>query len=152
MDDQMFRKAMGQFATGVTVITTSIGDKPFGMTANAFMSVSLSPKLVLVSIGEKAKMKGYIDESGLFAVNVLNEDQRDISMLFAGQLKKERDISFVWKDGLPLIPHSLVSLTCKVVQAHVAGDHTLYIGEVTGLEQKEGKPLLFVGGKYNQLS
>ena len=94
MEDRLFRTAMGKFATGVTVITTKVGDTVHGMTANAFMSVSLNPKLVLISIGEKANMNRLIKESGTFAVSVLNEQQQDLSAYFAGQSKEEKNIRF----------------------------------------------------------
>ncbi|HZG72042.1 MAG TPA: flavin reductase family protein [Chondromyces sp.] len=152
MDDRLFRNAMGKFATGVTVITTTVNNEPHGMTANAFMSVSLSPKLVLISIGEKAKMNQYIKESGKFAVSILSEDQKEISMIFAGQMKEKREVEFKWMNNLPVIGNAIVNLTCDVYNSHVEGDHTLYIGEVTDIELADGKPLLFFEGQYNNIS
>jgi flavin reductase (DIM6/NTAB) family NADH-FMN oxidoreductase RutF len=93
MDDRMFRNAMGKFATGVTVITTEVEDQVHGMTANAFMSVSLNPKLVLISIGEKAKMRDRIRQSKTYAVSFLAENQKEVSMQFAGQIKEERELN-----------------------------------------------------------
>ena len=87
MDDRLFRTAMGKFATGVTVITTNVNGTIHGMTANAFMSVSLDPKLVVISIGEKASMLELIKKSGTFTVNILSAQQQEMSMLFAGQIK-----------------------------------------------------------------
>ena len=86
MDDRQFRQAMGKFATGVTVITTEVEGEVHGMTANAFMSVSLEPKLVVISIGERAQMLKKIKTSKKFAVNILSGEQQDYSMIFAGQL------------------------------------------------------------------
>ncbi|WP_046720991.1 flavin reductase family protein [Heyndrickxia coagulans] len=148
MDDRMFRNAMGKFATGVTIITTEVDKQPHGMTANAFMSVSLCPKLVLISIGEKARMNQYIKRSGKFAVSILSDSQKEMSMLFAGQLKDRRNIQFKWMNDLPVIENALVNLTCNVYASYVAGDHTLYLGEVIDLYTKEGKPLSFYEGKY----
>ncbi|TCZ76105.1 flavin reductase [Paenibacillus albiflavus] len=150
MDDQAFRKAMGRFATGVTVITTSIDGVTHGMTASAFMSVSLNPKLVLVSIGDKARMLGKIKESGKFAVNILTEDQKDMSMYFAGQIKEERDIDFEWIEDMPVLRSSVATIICDVYQAHEAGDHTLFIGEVKYLRSMDAEPLLFYSGKYRK--
>ena len=110
MDDRVFRNAMGKFATGVTVITTKLEDEVHGMTANAFMSVSLSPKLVLISIGEKAKMRSKIQQSGKFVVNLLSEQQKEISMQFAGQLKEQLDVEFDGVHDLPLVKDSLCSI------------------------------------------
>jgi flavin reductase (DIM6/NTAB) family NADH-FMN oxidoreductase RutF len=152
MDDRLFRNAMGKFATGVTVITTSVNNEAHGMTANAFMSVSLSPKLVLISIGEKAKMNEYIKQSGKFAVSILSEDQKEMSMIFAGQIKEKRDVDFKWMDELPVIENALVNLTCNVHESYVAGDHTLYVGEVTDLSLENGNPLSFFEGQYKNIS
>ena len=90
MDDRQFRQAMGKFATGVTVITTEVEGEVHGMTANAFMSVSLNPKLVVISIGERAQMLEKIKNSKKFAVNILSGEQQEYSMLFAGQIKEKR--------------------------------------------------------------
>lgn len=152
MDDRTFRTAMGKFATGVTVITTEVKDEAYGMTANAFMSVSVDPKLVLISIDEKAHMNGYVQDAGKFAVNILNEDQQDMSAYFAGQINQRRSVTFNRFNELPAIPNSLVNLTCNVHDSVVAGDHTLYIGEVTDIFIADGEPLTFFSGKYKQIN
>ncbi|MEH7355728.1 flavin reductase family protein [Neobacillus drentensis] len=151
MDDRTFRNAMGKFATGVTVITTELDGEVYGMTANAFMSVSLNPRLVLISIGERAKMLNKIKESGKFAVNILSEDQEELSMLFAGQIQEKRDIKFEPLEDLPVIKDSLVNICCKVYNQYVEGDHTLFIGEVTNLVLRDGTPLAFYEGKYREI-
>src|SRR5690348_10488909 len=94
MDDRQFRNAMGKFATGVTVVATEVDGSVHGMTANAFMSVSLSPKLVVVSISEKAHMLDKINQSGKFSVNILSSSQQDLSMHFAGQQKNHQEVKF----------------------------------------------------------
>ncbi|MEK3889255.1 flavin reductase family protein [Bacillus sp. FSL K6-3431] len=152
MEDRLFRTAMGKFATGVTVITTEIEDKVHGMTANAFVSVSLNPKLILVSIGEKASMNSLIKEAGSFAVSILNEDQEDLSAYFAGQIKEERTVAFETFNGLPVIKDALANVTCTVQNSVIAGDHTLYIGEVTDLRVQDGEPLAFFEGKYKKIT
>ncbi|MFP7736868.1 flavin reductase family protein [Priestia aryabhattai] len=151
MDDRAFRNAMGKFATGVTVITTVLEDEAHGMTANAFMSVSLNPRLVLISIGEKAKMLDKINESGKFAVNILSDDQKDLSMHFAGQIKEKRQIEFDWINELPVIKNALTNIVCKVHSKQIVGDHTLFIGEVTDIVTCEGAPLAFYEGKYSKV-
>ncbi|HWO98716.1 MAG TPA: flavin reductase family protein [Bacillus sp. (in: firmicutes)] len=151
MDDRTFRNAMGKFATGVTVITTLLEDEAHGMTANAFMSVSLNPRLVLISIGEKARMLDKINESGKFAVNILSDDQKDLSMHFAGQIKEKRQVEFDWINELPVIKNALANIVCKVHSKQVAGDHTLFIGEVTDIVMCEGAPLAFYEGKYSKV-
>ncbi|HWO97928.1 MAG TPA: flavin reductase family protein [Bacillus sp. (in: firmicutes)] len=151
MDDRTFRNAMGKFATGVTVITTELEGEAHGMTANAFMSVSLNPRLVLISIGEKAKMLDKINESGKFAVNILSEEQKEVSMQFAGQIKEKREVEFDWMSEIPVVKDALANIVCKVHSKQVAGDHTLFIGEVTDIVLREGVPLTFYEGKYGQI-
>jgi flavin reductase (DIM6/NTAB) family NADH-FMN oxidoreductase RutF len=151
MDDRNFRNAMGKFATGVTVITTLLENEAHGMTANAFMSVSLNPRLVIISIGENAKMLDKINESGKFAVNILSDAQKELSMHFAGQIKDNRQIEFGWINELPVIKNALANIVCKVHSKQIAGDHTLFIGEVTELDISEGAPLTFYEGKYGKI-
>lgn len=149
MDDRTFRKAMGKFATGVTVITTEVDGNVHGMTANAFMSVSLNPKLVVVSIGERAQMLEKIKDSKKYAINILASNQQELSMIFAGQTKDKRDVSFARLNGFPVISGALAQVTCEVVSQHVEGDHTLFIGKVVDLFVKDdGEPLLYVNGQY----
>jgi len=149
MDDRKFRSAMGKFATGVTVITTEVDEVVHGMTANAFMSVSLHPKLVVISIGEKAHMLEKIKRSKLFAVNILSSDQQELSMIFAGQIK--RKVSFETLNKLPVIKGAIAQATCEVVNTHIEGDHTLFIGKVTDIHVEDHEPLLFFNGKYRTL-
>ncbi|MGP4076869.1 flavin reductase family protein [Halobacillus sp. K22] len=152
MDNRMFRTAMGKFTTGVTVIVSEMEGQVHGMTANAFMSVSLDPKLILVSIDKKAKMNEVIQKSNQFTVNILSGDQKEMSMIFAGQIKEDKQVEFETVEGLPVIKDSLVSLVCNVYQDHEAGDHTLYIGEVINLNIQDGDPLAFYEGKYMQMT
>lgn len=151
MEDRLFRDAMGKFATGVTVVTTQHNDESYGMTANAFMSVSMDPKLVVVSIGHKARFLPKIKESKKFAVNVLSADQKAYSMAFAGQLKDEMVIHFEELAGLPVLPGALAQVSCEVVSEHVEGDHTLFIGKVLDIKLTDGEPLVFFSGKYRAL-
>lgn len=151
MDDRLFRDTMGKFATGVTVITTEHEGKVHGMTANAFMSLSLNPKLVVISIGEKARCLNKIRESGQFAVNILAEDQEEYSMIFAGQKKNEVDIIFDRLAGIPVLPGALAQISCEVVSEYIEGDHTLFIGKVQDISLEDKDPLLFYSGKYRSL-
>ncbi|WP_138417627.1 flavin reductase family protein [Aquibacillus sediminis] len=149
MDDKLFRQAMGRFATGVTVITTKVGEDVHGMTANAFMSISLDPKLVTISIDNKAAMLDKIKKSGKYAVSFLGKEQQNISMHFAGQKKEENPIDFELMDqDMPVIENALSSVVCDVDRTIEVGDHTLFIGKVKDIHVREGEPLLFFGGKY----
>ena len=152
MDDRTFRTAMGKFATGVTVVTTKVNDTVHGMTANSFVSVSLNPKLVLISVGKQTSMHNYIKQSGSFAISVLNEKQEEISALFASQLKDEREIEFELFNEMEVISDAIVQITCELYDMTEAGDHTLYIGEVTDLRIQDGEPLCFYGGKYRKVT
>jgi flavin reductase (DIM6/NTAB) family NADH-FMN oxidoreductase RutF len=148
MDDRMFRSVMGKFATGVTVLTTKADGAVHGMTANAFMSVSLNPKLIMISVGEKARMLQKIKTSNSFVVNILAEQQESVSRLFAGQSDEKRELEFDWIDEQPLIKDAIASVVCEVYNSQVVGDHTVFIGEVKDVVLKEGKPLVFYSGKY----
>ncbi|WP_252311295.1 flavin reductase family protein [Sinobaca sp. H24] len=151
MDDRLFKSAMGKFASGVTVITTET-EEIHGMTANAFMSVSLDPKLVVVSVSKNATCHEKIKEAGTFAVSILSQEQEKYSMYFARQLKEEMDVAFERFEGQPIIEDSLASLVCRVHSTHETGDHTLFVGEVLNLKVQDGDPLLYFEGKYNKFA
>lgn len=148
MEDKAFRNAMGKFATGVTIITSKVDGDIFGMTANAFMSVSLKPKLILVSIDNRANMLEKIKTSNTFAVNILSDKQKALSMHFAGQQESDEAIEFDLLQAIPILKHALASIVCKVDTSFVAGDHTLFIGHVIDLVTTNGSPLTFYRGKY----
>jgi flavin reductase (DIM6/NTAB) family NADH-FMN oxidoreductase RutF len=152
MDDRQFRTAMGKFATGVTVIATDVDGDVHGMTANAFMSVSLDPKLVVISIGEKARILEKIKQSKTFSVNILAADQQELSMIFAGQLKEHREVEFDRLDGKPVLNGAVAQIACEVSAEHLEGDHTLFIGRVTDIHLEDAEPLVFYSGKYRSLT
>lgn len=147
-EERAFRDAMGKFSTGVTVITTTYGKEVHGMTANAFMSVSIHPKLISISVDEKARMHEAIKKTGKFTVNILSEDQLEISKRFAGQIEDKQKMDFDWDLGMPVIRNSLAHVICEVFNSHQEGDHTIYIGKVLKWKMNEGKPLTFFEGKY----
>lgn len=151
MDDRLFRDAMGKFATGVTVLTTENEGVPHGMTANGFMSVSLDPKLVVISIGHKAKFLEKVSASKKFAVNILSEDQEQYSRHFSGR-PGEEPVLFDSLEGLPVLDGALAQIACEVVSSHIEGDHTLLIGKVLDLKLEDKSPLLFFAGKYRELT
>ncbi len=144
------RHVMGRFATGVTVVTTIDRDTIHGMTANAFLSVSLRPPLVLVSLG-RCRMNEMLPRTGRYGVSVLAHDQADFAAHFAAQRQAPEEPKFDWHEGLPLLSGALAHLACRVVDVHPAGDHVLWIGEVEHLEHKDGQPLLFYTGRFGTL-
>jgi len=135
-------------------VTTELNGEVQGMTANAFMSVSLNPKLIVISVANRARMNESIKNSGFFAVSLLANDQEEMSMYFAGQIKENRDIAFKYFDGMSVIDGALATITCDVHNAHVEGDHTLYIGKVRDIALKEGeeKPLTYFSGRYYDIN
>ncbi|MBX5437295.1 MAG: flavin reductase family protein [Alicyclobacillaceae bacterium] len=153
-DSMEFRRALGCFATGVTVITTPTDEGAVhGMTANAFTSVSLEPPLVLVSVDRKTRTHGLIASSGRFAVNILREDQAPVSQHFAGKPNPdvEQGLAYAWYDDIPYLEDCLASLACKLWASYDGGDHTLYLGEVLNIVVRDGDPLLFFRSKYRQI-
>ncbi|WP_462421850.1 flavin reductase family protein [Salinicoccus sp. Marseille-QA3877] len=150
-DGRLFRNAMGKFATGVNVIATEVDGETYGMTANAFMSVSLDPKLIVISVGDKANMLERIRKSGKFSVNVLSCDQQDESMRFAGQKAFEDKFEFDRLADVPVVKNALCQLSCEVYNEHTEGDHVLFIGKVNEFEVVDGEPLIFNCGKYRNL-
>jgi flavin reductase (DIM6/NTAB) family NADH-FMN oxidoreductase RutF len=152
IDPLLFRKVMGNFASGVTVVTTAVDGEVHGITVSAFISVSLTPPLVLVSVDKGARIHGLLPQVGRYAVSMLAEDQKPISQHFAGHLQEGLKIAFVWRDGLPLIENALGHLVCDISATHPAGDHTLYVGQVVYLDYQSNRaPLLFYGGQYRSL-
>lgn len=151
IDDRLFRNAMGSFATGVTVITTEVAGEVHGMTANAFMSISLNPKLIAISIGESAKMLQYIKDANQFAINILSADQQMESKQFSGHLTVESEITFITYNRLPILEDALAVITCKLHSEYVVGDHTIFVGHVTGVKLDPKEPLVFSQGKYREL-
>jgi flavin reductase (DIM6/NTAB) family NADH-FMN oxidoreductase RutF len=135
----------------VTVITTCVNGQTHGMTANAFVSVSLAPPLVLVSVDNRAAMHRILPEARRYGVSVLAEDQENLSNHFAGRTQEGLHIRFVDRLGLPLLEGAVAYFVVEVVDAHPAGDHTLFIGRVSHFESPGGRPLLFHGGKYQQV-
>ncbi|HXR14128.1 MAG TPA: flavin reductase family protein [Solirubrobacteraceae bacterium] len=144
------RHVMGRFATGVTVVTTLDRETIHGMTANAFLSVSLRPPLVLVSLG-RCKMNEMLPRTGRYGISVLSHAQEHLAQHFAGQRASPEDPRFAWRAGLPLIEGALAHIVCHVVDAHTAGDHILWIGEVQELSHEDGEPLLFYTGRFGTM-
>lgn len=154
LDDREFRRAMGLFATGVTVVAAEADGTVHGMTANAFTSVSLDPPLVLVCVNRPSVMADYLRKARRFSVNFLREDQEAHSQFFArAKNAAEPEYAFVpWMDTRRLEP-CLASVACALDRVHEAGDHDIFIGRVEGLHLPEGasRPLLFFGGRYRRL-
>lgn len=148
------RQTLGMFATGVTVITTAAGDQIHGMTANAFMSVSLQPPLVLISVDRRTKMCNMLHEGQRFGVSVLASDQRDLSDRFAGRVGEGgEEPSFDIVHETPVVDGSAAQFVSKVEKSYWGGDHSLFLGRVEfACYDESAQPLLFHGGQYGGLS
>ncbi len=154
VDASSFRRALGQFASGVTVVTTrDASGQPRGLTVSSFCSVSLHPPLVLVCIDHRADTNLGMRESGLFAVSVLREDQVAVSRRFAAS-EEDKFEGFAFTEGrlrLPLVPGAVAHLQCRVRSFHDEGDHAVWVGEVLSLATHPGSPLLYHRGGYHRL-
>ena len=150
---QALRRTLGMFATGVTVITTLKGEQVHGMTANAFMSVSLRPPLVLISVDNRARMHALLNEGKRIGISVLSEEQEALSDRFAGRPGGSGpEPSFEVVRETPLVEDALAHLVAHVQRSYWGGDHSLFLARVEYARYGEGKPLLFHGGHYEALS
>ena len=154
-----FRKALGHFATGVTVVTVERErGKIHGMTANSFTSVSLDPMLILVCVDQRAKMLPLLEKKKHFGISVLKQNQEAISEYFAERehsFEAEQRLGIHFRQtpgGAPVIEGTLLQMSCKAIVTHVAGDHTIFIGEVKDAELHEGEPLLYFRGEYRRIA
>ena len=152
-----FRKAMSSFATGVTILTVDSEDGVHGMTANAFTSVSLNPRLVLVCVDQRARTHAHLHAKKRFGINVLAAHQHAISEHYARASRRDRDTDAAGarfertKHGTPVLHGALAYLECRLHSAQEAGDHTIFIAEVEDLLIRKGKPLLYFQSKYRSL-
>jgi flavin reductase (DIM6/NTAB) family NADH-FMN oxidoreductase RutF len=162
-----FRRALGCFATGVTIITVDLdsaghshevhGPEIHGMTANAFASVSLDPLLVLVCVDNKTRTHTHLHARKRFGINILSADQRSISDFYARPDRDQKDPASSGArfdrttHGTPILHGSLAYLECRLHSAQDAGDHTIFIAEVEEVVVREGDPLLFFRGNYRAM-
>jgi flavin reductase (DIM6/NTAB) family NADH-FMN oxidoreductase RutF len=146
------RSTLGMFATGVTVITALKGEQVHGMTANAFMSVSLEPPLVLISVDRRTKMCGLLHEGMHYGVSVLCATQAALSDRFAGRPGEDLpEPRFAVVKDTPLVDGALAHFVARVEKSYWGGDHSLFLGRVEYARQNPGTPLLFHGGRYERL-
>ncbi len=151
-----FRRVLGHFATGVTVVTSMDPEgRANGLTASAVASVSLEPPLVLVCVDHAADTHGAIERSGSFAINVLAEDAEALARRFADYPAEEKFDGIAWDravTGAPVLERALAWVDCELRHSHDGGDHTIYVGEVVAGDAVEGSPLLYFRGGYGRLT
>ena len=149
-----FRAALGRFPSGVTVVTTRDAAGRFhGITVSAFSSVSLEPPLILVCIEKTTGSHYAFQESEFFVVNVLAEEQENLSNRFASQIPdKFETVDYRLGIGeIPVLKDALVTLECRLAYAHEGGDHTIFVGLVEKSEVKDENPLVYWHGNYRKL-
>jgi flavin reductase len=153
-DSKKQRQIMGQFATGVTVVTTDGKAGPHGLTANAIASLSLDPPLVLVAVEKKAHSLDYLTKNGCFAINILRVDQEEISRRFATPGPKDFAGLNITTAGTtaPILSDCVAFVDCRVVEILPGGDHEIFVGEIVAGEYHGGEPLLYYAGGYCRIA
>jgi flavin reductase (DIM6/NTAB) family NADH-FMN oxidoreductase RutF len=151
IDPFHFRKVMGRFASGVTIVTTRSGGMPHGMTANAFMSGSLDPPLCVISVAKRAHMLARLEESRRFAINILAHDQAELATHFAGRPVPGLAIRFTETDGIPTLADASALITAETAAIHDCGDHALFVGHIIAMHADNRSPLLYHAGRFAAL-
>jgi flavin reductase (DIM6/NTAB) family NADH-FMN oxidoreductase RutF len=156
-----FRRLLGHFASGVTVVTTRDSQgRPAGLTASAFTSVSLNPPMILVCVAQNAQSYEALQGADRFAVNILGQGQETLSNRFATKSSSaaEKFEGIGYKPGmlgLPILADALASLECTTIHAYPGGDHTIFVGRIEAGASRDddgAEPLLYYRGRYRQLS
>jgi flavin reductase (DIM6/NTAB) family NADH-FMN oxidoreductase RutF len=153
-DSKKQRKIMGQFATGVTIVTTGGEAGTHGLTANAVASLSLDPPHVLVAVEKRAHSLDYLKRNRCFAVNILRFDQEEISRRFASPGPKDfagLNVTTATTDA-PILTDCLAYVDCRVVEILPGGDHDIFVGEIVAGEYHGGEPLLYFAAGYRRIS
>jgi flavin reductase (DIM6/NTAB) family NADH-FMN oxidoreductase RutF len=151
IDPRLFRRVMSRFATGVTVITARDGDRVRGMTANAFMSGSLEPPLLVVSVAKRAHMHACLLAARRFGVSILAETHEEVSEHFAGTPNPRLSVVFEEQNGAPLLADACARMAAETMVRHDCGDHTIFIGHILHMEADDRAPLLYYAGRYRGL-
>ena len=153
-DGRLFRRVLGLFPTGVTIVTTWDEEgRPVGATVSSFNTVSLDPPLVLFSMAKSSACCDAFAAGGPLAIHVLGHEQAELSNRFArGGGDKWADLTYgAGEHGAPLIEDTLVSFECSLFAQYPGGDHTIFVAEVRQLRFRDGEPLVFCSGTYRQL-
>ena len=154
VDDATFKLAMSHFTSGVTVVTTEHEAASYGLTVASFASLSLRPPLVLVCVERSVKSHDAIAAAGRFGVSILEESQADVSGRFAS--KAEDKFAGVevrrGKFGMPLVAGAICTMECRLTAQLPGGDHSIFVGEVDGVETAEGKPLVYYRSAYRRIT
>jgi flavin reductase len=152
IDPHLFRRTMGAFATGVTIVTVDADGPTHGMTANAFMSGSLEPPLCVVSVAKRAHTHEFLREAKRFGVNILGADQQDLALYFAGKKSLDVEARFERVADAPLLRECTARIAARVSAEHDCGDHTLFVGAILHMDVTDRPPLLYHKGAFGSLS
>jgi flavin reductase (DIM6/NTAB) family NADH-FMN oxidoreductase RutF len=152
IDSSLFRRVMGRFASGVTVITAEWRGEVRGMTASAFMSGSLNPPLLLVSVAKRASMHAHLHAARSFAINILGAGQEEVANHFAGHALPAYAPAFVHVGRIPTLGGVTTVITVETVATHECGDHTLFVGHILTMATDDSAPLLYHAGKFGSLA
>ncbi len=157
IDEGEFKRCLGSWPSGVTIVTSCSGDRIHGMTVSDFSGVSLTPPLVSVCCHRDSGTTALIAEGECFAVNILAADQQEISNRFASKkLEGDRFEGIEWETaetGSPLLPGAVVHMDCRLIATHDAGDHVIYVGQIEAARvDSERAPLVYFNGSYRTLS
>lgn len=155
IDDAQFKLAMAHFASGVTVVTTVVNGTPYGMTVASFASLSLHPPLVIICIEKSVKSHDAIVAAKKFGVNILGQNQAEISGRFASKKIEDKFSGVAVRHGelgVPLLEGAITTLECRVHDQLPGGDHSIFVGEVVEAKTSEGAPLVYFSSGYHQLA
>ncbi len=151
-DQQVFRDVIGRFASGVTIITTTVDGAPFGTTASAVSSLSMEPPMVLVCLNKTSETQAAILKAGTFAVNILAEGQQELAYQFARKGDKFANTTYARGiDGVPVLGGTLAHLECRVVETVTGGTHTVFLAHVAVAAGHERSPLTYFRGRFGRL-
>lgn len=152
IDARRFRRVMGRFATGVTVITARDGEEVRGMTATAFVSASLDPPLCVVSVARRARMHRLLLKAGRYGVSILAEGQEEYSRHFAGRRARALAIGFDEIAGVPLLADACGRIATEIAACHDCGDHSLFVGRILSMDCDDRPPLVYHAGRYGSFA
>jgi flavin reductase (DIM6/NTAB) family NADH-FMN oxidoreductase RutF len=148
-----FRDALGQFATGVTLVTIQSPDGPMGFTANSFSSLSLDPALVLWSLARNARRFDPFAAARHYAIHILGQDQSDLPARFSRTGAGFAGLDWLASpEGVPILPGALARFDCRQHATHEGGDHLIIVGQVLRLTLEEGEPLVFAKGRFGRFT
>jgi flavin reductase (DIM6/NTAB) family NADH-FMN oxidoreductase RutF len=149
IEPRLFRSVMGRFATGMTVVSSTLDGRVYCMTANAFMSGSLEPPLCVIAVGCNTRMHAVLTQARHFGVSVLADDHEKYSRHFGGRPIDKLQAAFEHVDETPLLADRLAGIAARVTDTYPCGDHSLFVGGIFYMNAKaHGKPLVFYGGHY----